>query len=95
MAARYEMSRWDEGKGEWVPHRTGRFKDPYFCLERVRFASGDDGWAVGSYIIIKYDGREWREIATPGEPRSVFTLGGDDVWIGSYGCLYKYAPFED
>jgi hypothetical protein len=96
IPAVYEISRWDEEKGEWVTHRTGRFKDPHFCLDRVCFAPDGAGWAVGSYIIIKYYGREWREIAVPPSGANcVFTLGGDDVWVGGYGCLYKYAPLEN
>jgi hypothetical protein len=90
------MSRWDEIKNEWDRYDAGLFKDPYFVLERVHFASPTDGWAVGSYIIIRYDGVRWREIAVPPSGANcVFTLGRDDVWVGGYGCLYKYAPFEN
>ena len=60
------------------------------------FSAPNNGWAVGSYIVIRYDRGRWREIGVP--PRGancVFTLGGEDVWVGSYGCLYKYAPSEN
>jgi len=71
-------------------------KTPYFALERVYFASPTDGWSVGSGIIIRYDGVKWREIAVPPSgAKCVFALGGDDVWVGGYGCLYKYTPFEN
>jgi hypothetical protein len=95
MPSHYEISLWDETKQEWVRYYGGLFKDPYFTLERVHFASPTDGWAVGSNIIIRYDGAKWREFAVPPSGANcVFTLGGDDVWVGGWGCLFKYAPFE-
>jgi len=95
MPSRYEISRWDETKKEWVIYEGGLFKDPYFVLERVHFASPTDGWAVGSNIIIRYDGARWRETAVPPSGANcVFTLGGDDVWVGGWGCLFKYAPLK-
>jgi len=96
IPAGYEISRWREEKGEWESYQGGRFKDPYFYLTGVHFAAANDGWAVGDYIVIRYDGKEWREIAVPEEgANNVFTLGANDVWVAGYGCLNKYSPFEE
>ena len=63
-------------------------------LHAVHFAAPDDGWAAGQ-VCLRYAGSRWTQVPLPPFTcaYSVFTLGGDEVWLGcSDGKLLKYAP---
>ncbi len=93
IPAYYNIRYWD-GE-EWAWDVDVDSEDDYFYLQSVHFADETDGWAVGGGTALRCDGRIWREIRTDGfSPLSVFTLGGDEVWISSYRALYKYKRLE-
>jgi len=77
--------------GEWKPYPNPGSPD-HKLLHGVHFAAPDDGWAVGQ-VIMRYDGREWRAVPCDEVGTCVFTLGGDQVWVGTFdGHILKYDP---
>jgi hypothetical protein len=61
-------------------------------LHAVHFASPDDGWAAGQ-VVLRWDGRNWRYVPCPFVAFDVFTLGGDEVWLGCVDRkILKYDP---
>ena len=61
---------------------------------RGRNAAPDDGWVAGQ-AVYHFDGKTWNHVPVPEGCRAydVFTLGGDEVWLGgSHRKMYKYAP---
>jgi hypothetical protein len=89
----FDIQYWDGNEWRWDIYVDS--ENPYFNLQRVRFADENDGWAVGPYAALRCDGRSWREVRTREfNPLSVFTLGGDEVWVSSYRALYKYKRLE-
>ena len=79
------------GVGEWRPFSHPSEADGK-SLEGVHFASPDDGWAAGQ-VVLHYDGREWRAVPCGEVGTCVFTLGGDQVWVGTFEShILKYDP---
>ena len=91
----FSMSYYDDVWGIWRRYYglEGRPADGRI-LHAVHFAAPDDGWAAGQ-VCLHYDGSRWTQIPLPPLTcaYSVFTLGGDEVWLGCFDRkILKYDP---
>lgn len=84
----YFDAAWDG----WKPYRESSFNYDKVFYD-VHFANPDDGWAVGQGTY-RYNGQKWVRVPPPPSTAySVFTLGGDDVWVGLFNRrICKYNP---
>lgn len=90
----YPIFRYDAGRDTWVEWEKDWSREYPPILNGVHFASPSDGWAAGQ-AIYHFDGETWNHVPTPEgfHAYDVFTLGGDEVWVGGFDRkIYKYAP---
>jgi hypothetical protein len=90
----YPIFRYDAGRDFWVEWEQDWSREYPPILNGVHFANPSDGWAAGQ-AIYRFDGETWNHVPTPEGfyAYDVFTLGGDEVWVGGFDRkIYKYAP---
>jgi hypothetical protein len=91
----YPIFRYVAERDTWEPWEQDDWSREHPpILKGVHFAAPDDGWAVGQ-AVYHFDGKTWNHIPVPEgfHAYDVFTLGGDEVWLGGiHRKIYKYAP---